>query len=81
MGTTEVVEVLPFLELFVEEAGVVDNDALEEPVELLLVDPVGSLDFPVRDAVWPGGCRSGRCRGREGANGRIPGTPHHCQSG
>ena len=48
MGAAEVVEVLPLLELLVEEAGVVDDDALEESVELLLVDPVGSLDFPVQ---------------------------------
>jgi hypothetical protein len=48
MGSAEVVEVLPFLKLFVEEAGVVDDDAFEEPVELLLVDPMGSLDLPVQ---------------------------------
>ena len=48
MGAVEVVEVLPLLELLVEEAGVVDDDALEEPVELFVVDPVGSLDLAVQ---------------------------------
>ena len=51
MGSVEVVEVLPLLEPVVEEAGVVEDDAVEEPVELLGVDAVGSLDF----AVEPGG--------------------------
>ena len=32
MGSVEVVEVLPLLELVVEELGVVDDDAVEEPV-------------------------------------------------
>jgi hypothetical protein len=32
----------------VEEAGVVDDDALEEPVELVIVDAVGSLHLPVQ---------------------------------
>jgi hypothetical protein len=49
----EVVEVFPFLELLVEEAGVVDHDAIEEPVELLGVDAVGSFHL----AVEPGGGR------------------------
>jgi hypothetical protein len=48
MRSVEVVEVLPSLELLVEEAGVVDDDAFEEPVKLLLVDPVRSLDLPVQ---------------------------------
>ena len=47
MGSVEVVEVLPFLELLVEEAGVVDDDAVEESVELFGVDAVGSLDLAV----------------------------------
>src|SRR5918995_124869 len=42
-----VVEVFPFLELVVEHLGVVDNDPLEEPVELLGVDAMGALDFAV----------------------------------
>ena len=42
-----VVVVLPFLELVGEEAGVVDDLALEEAVELLGVDAVGSLDLAV----------------------------------
>ena len=48
MGPIVVVEVLPFLELVVEQLGVVDDDALELPVELLAVDPVGSLDLAVQ---------------------------------
>ena len=47
MGAVEVVEVLPFLELVVEELGVVDDDAVEHPVELFGVDPVGSLHLSV----------------------------------
>jgi hypothetical protein len=34
VGAVEVVEVLPFLELVVEELGVVDDDAVERAVEL-----------------------------------------------
>jgi hypothetical protein len=49
----EVVEVFPFLEAVVEQRGVVDHHAVEHPVELLGVDAVGSLDFPVE----PGGLR------------------------
>ena len=48
MGAMVVVEVLPFLELVVEQLGVIDDDALELPVELLAVDPVGSLDLAVQ---------------------------------
>jgi hypothetical protein len=47
----EVVEVLPFLELLVEEAGVVDDDPFEEPVELLFVDSMRSLDVAVQARV------------------------------
>ena len=43
MGSVEVVVVLPLLELVVEELCVVDHGAVEEPVELLGVDAVGSL--------------------------------------
>ena len=47
MGSVEVVEVLPFLELVVEHVGVVDDDAVvEHSVELLVVDPVRSLHLP-----------------------------------
>jgi hypothetical protein len=38
-----VVVVLPLLELVVENLGVVDQGAVEEAVELLAVDAVGSL--------------------------------------
>jgi len=51
VGAVEVVEVLPLLELVVEELGVVDHDAVEHSVELFGVDAVGSLDL----AVEPGG--------------------------
>ena len=47
-GSTEVVEVLPFLEVLVEGTGVVDDDALEEPVELFLVDAVRSFHLSVQ---------------------------------
>ena len=47
MGSVVVVEVLPFLEAVVEEFGVVDHYPFEHSVELFLVDPMGSLDFPV----------------------------------
>lgn len=36
---------LPSVESLVELAGVVNDDAFEEPVALLFVDPVGSLDL------------------------------------
>jgi hypothetical protein len=47
-----VVVVLPLLEFLDEQAGVVDHLAFQEPVELLSVDPVASLDLAVqpRDA-------------------------------
>ena len=45
--SVEVVEVLPFLELVVEELGVVDHYAVEHSVELLGVDAVGSLDLSI----------------------------------
>jgi len=38
----EIVEVLPLLELGVEELAVVHDDALEHPVELFVVDAVGA---------------------------------------
>ena len=47
MRSVEVVEVLPLLELLVEEPGVINDDSLEEPVELLGVDTMRSLDLPV----------------------------------
>jgi hypothetical protein len=47
VGSVEVVEVLPLLELLVEHLGVVDHHTVEQSVELLFVDAVGSLDFPV----------------------------------
>jgi len=46
MRSVEVVEVLPLLQAHVEQAGVVNHDPVEHPVELLLVDPVGPLDLP-----------------------------------
>jgi hypothetical protein len=41
-----VVVVLPLTQLVVEDLGVVDDDALQEPVELLAVDAVGAFDLP-----------------------------------
>ena len=43
-----VVMILPFLQLVGEETGVVDDLALQEAVELLGVDPVGSLYLAVQ---------------------------------
>jgi hypothetical protein len=43
-----VVVVLPLLEFLGEQAGVVDDLAFQEPVELLSVDPVTSLDLAVQ---------------------------------
>lgn len=40
MRAVEIVEVLPLLELGGEEPGVVEHHAIEEPVELVGVDPV-----------------------------------------
>ena len=42
-----VVLVLPLLQFVGEQAGVLDDLAFEEPVELLGVDAVGSLHFAV----------------------------------
>lgn len=47
MGSVEVVEVLPFLELVVEYVGFVDDDPFEHSVELFVVYPVRSFDFAV----------------------------------
>jgi hypothetical protein len=40
VGPMVVVEVLPLLQLVVEQLGVVDDDAFEHAVKLLAVDPV-----------------------------------------
>ena len=48
MRTVVVVVVLPLLQLVGEDVGVVDDLALEEPVELLGVDPVGSFYLAVQ---------------------------------
>ena len=47
MGSIVVVVVLPFFKLVVEEVDVVDDLALEEPVELFGVDSVGAFDLAV----------------------------------
>lgn len=52
MGSVEIIEVLPLLELLVEQPGVVNHDAVEHPVELLIVDPVRSLNLAVEP--WSG---------------------------
>ena len=43
-----VAEVLPLGELVVEQLRVIDDDAIQQPAELLAVDPVGSLHLPVQ---------------------------------
>ena len=51
--TSVVVEVLPFLELVVEQFRVVDDHALEEAIELLCIDPMGAFDLAVEPGpVW-----------------------------
>jgi hypothetical protein len=50
VGAMVVVVVLPFMELVVEDLGVVADDAVEHPVKLLSVDPVGPLDLAVKAA-------------------------------
>jgi hypothetical protein len=47
VGSVVVVVVLPLLQLVGEQAGVVDDLAFKEPVELFGVDAVGSLYFAV----------------------------------
>ena len=51
VGSVEVVEVFPLLELVVEDVGVVDDGAVEESVELFGVDAMGSLHFAVQPGV------------------------------
>ena len=48
MRTVVVVVVLPLLQTVGEQVGVVDHLAFEESVELLGVDPVGTLHFSVQ---------------------------------
>jgi hypothetical protein len=47
MRAVVVVVVLPLLQFLGEQAGVVDDLALQESVELFGVDPVGSFDLAV----------------------------------
>ena len=47
MGPVVVVVVLPFLEFLVEQAGVVLDDTVEQPVELFGVDAMRALHFSV----------------------------------
>ena len=51
MRAVVVVVVLPLLQLVGEQAGVVNNLALEEPVELFGVDAVRSLTLPLSRGV------------------------------
>jgi hypothetical protein len=62
MGPVEVVEPFPLLQSVVEQLGIVDHDAFQHPVELLLVDPVRPLHLPVEP-------RSGRL------DGNVPDLP------
>ena len=52
MGSVEIIEVLPLLKLLVEQPCVVDDHPVERSVELLIVDPVGSLDLAIEP--WSG---------------------------
>jgi hypothetical protein len=54
VGSGEIVEALPFVELSVEELGVVDDLASEQPIELFVVDAMRQLDFAVEPRRrWP----------------------------
>jgi hypothetical protein len=53
VGSVEVVEVFPFLELVVEQLCVVDDYPVEHPIELLCVDSVGSFHLPVESYSRP----------------------------
>ena len=48
MRAMVVVEVLPLGELVIEQLRVVDDDAIQQPVELLGIDPVGSFHLSVQ---------------------------------
>ena len=48
VGAMVVVAVLPLAQLVVEDLGVVDDDARQEPLELLVVDPVRACGLPVQ---------------------------------
>jgi hypothetical protein len=47
MRSVEIVEGRPLPQAILEEAAIVDHDALQELVELVGVDPVRSLDLAV----------------------------------
>jgi hypothetical protein len=48
VATIEIIEVFSIAELLIEESCVVDDDALELSIELLIVDAVTSFDFPIQ---------------------------------
>ena len=48
MGSMVIIEVRPFFQLRIEEAGVIDHHASQHLVELFLIDPVSSLHFSVQ---------------------------------
>src|SRR5712691_8926832 len=48
MGSGDIVEALPLVELGIEEFGVVDNLAGEQPIELFVVDAMRPLDLTVQ---------------------------------
>ncbi len=47
MGAVVVIELLPLLQALIELLDVGDDHPLELPVELFVVDPMGSLALPV----------------------------------
>jgi hypothetical protein len=51
LGLQLLVEALPFLEALVEDLGVVDDAAVEEPVELFGVDAVRRSTLPLSGGV------------------------------
>lgn len=47
MRANVVIVVRPFADLVVQDICIVDQDAVEKPVELLGIDAVGPLDAPM----------------------------------
>jgi len=51
VGPIVVIEILPFPYFFVEELRIVDDHAVQHPIELILIDPVAAFDFPIQPRV------------------------------
>jgi len=42
-----IIEVLPFLELFIKYICVIDDHAFEHSIKLIVIDPMTSFDFTI----------------------------------